>query len=109
MIVKVDLDLDCMTFGISSIRILDSNNVGSATYSMICCFNSGDVRSAFTSHVAPYTDALCVVIEFYDGRIYEVDFHEDNKMRNMEKFISHIFKMKMLDTKWEKEHPEQYI
>lgn len=98
-----------MTYGISSIRIFDSKNEDSSTYSMVCCFNVGDVRAAFTSHEAPYMDAFCVVVEFYDGRVYEIDFHEDNKMRNMEKFIAHIFKMKMLGTKWEKEHPEQYI
>lgn len=112
MIVKVDLDLDCMTFGISNIRLYDPRDQRhnpDVEYCMVCYFDTGDVRAAFSKHSAPYMNADCVAVQFYDGREYIIDFHDENKMRNIEKFISHIFKMKMAGTKWEKEHPEQYI
>ncbi len=106
------MNLDCMLYGIKNIRILDINSdveFPKYTNSMICYFNATDVRAIFSKHDLPYGDPDCAVIEFYDGRVYEVDLHPQDKMRNVEKLISHIFKMKMMGTKWEKEHPEQYI
>ena len=109
MILKVDLDVSNGIYGIKSINYYKDGLEGDVVYSMIQCFNISDVKTAFSKHEMPFMAPDGVIILFYDGSVIELDFYDEHKMRNIEKLISSIFKMKMLGTKWAEDNPDKYI
>lgn len=113
MIIKVDRNIDNTMFGISDIRLY-SEPEESAEYehTMIVYINVNDVKMIYSLQDLNYVDPSAIVINFYDGLRMELELHEDDlevKMKNIERFIETIQRLKMLGTKWENEHPEKYI
>lgn len=113
MILKVDVDEGCNSenciAGLQQILYYPEENSDTFTHSSFFYMDITNVKSAFNRMAMPYQSPACVVITFYDRSWMELYFSEDNIVKNTERFIESVFKMKMLGTRWSEEHPEKYV